>query len=115
SYRPNKSGHQGLKSVYQLLPKDKTLIFFISDFHMPIEDIKDSFGLLSRNRIVPIVLWNKSEYENLPNFGIITINDPESGAESTMFLRKKMISRIKENFSERKKLLQKTFLEFNSP
>ena len=115
NYQAKKSGHQGIKSIYQLLPKDKTLIFFISDFHMPIEDIKQGISLLSRHRVVPIILWNKSEYQDLPNFGIITINDPESGEESTIFLRKKMIQRIQQRFLERKEMLQKTFLELNAP
>jgi predicted transposase YdaD len=82
---------------------------------MPIEDIKESFSLLSKHQVVPIVLWNKSEYENLPNFGILTVNDPESGEESTMLLRKNMKKRIQENFNERKKLLEKTFIGLNSP
>ena len=115
NYRAKKGGHYGIKSAYQFLPKDKTLIFFISDFHMPIKDIEESFSLLSRHQVVPIVLWNKSEYENLPNFGILTVNDPESGEESTMVLRKKMKERIQENFKERRKLLEKTFIHLNSP
>ena len=114
-YRAKKGGHRGIKSVYQFLPKDKTLIFFISDFHMPIKDIKESFSLLSKHQVVPIVLWNKSEYENLPNFGILTVNDPESGEESTMLLRKNMKKRIQENFDERKKLLERNFISLNSP
>jgi uncharacterized protein (DUF58 family) len=114
-YQAKKGGHNGIKSVYQFLPRDKTLVFFISDFHMPIEDIKESFSLLSRHQIVPIVLWNKSEYENLPSFGILTVNDPESGEESTMLLRKNMNKRIQRNFNERKKLLEKTFIQLNSP
>ena len=115
NYQAKKSGHHGIKSVYQFLPKDKTLVFFISDFHMPIEDIKESFSLLGKHQVVPIVLWNKSEYENLPSFGILTVNDPESGEESTMLLRKNMNKRIQRNFNERKKLLEKTFIQLNSP
>jgi uncharacterized protein (DUF58 family) len=115
NYQAKKGGHRGIKSVYQFLPKDKTLIFFISDFHIPIKDIKEGFSLLNRHQVVPIVLWNKSEYENLPGFGILTVNDPESGEESTMLLRKNMNKRIQRNFNERKKLLEKTFIQLNSP
>jgi len=115
NYQAKKGGHRGIKSVYQFLPKDKTLIFFISDFHIPIKDIKEGFSLLNRHQVVPIVLWNKSEYENLPSFGILTVNDPESGKESTMLLRKNMNKRIQRNFNERKKLLEKTFIQLNSP
>ena len=115
NYQAKKGGHRGIKSIYQFLPKDKTLIFFISDFHIPIKDIKEGFSLLNRHQVVPIVLWNKSEYENLPSFGILTVNDPESGKESTMLLRKNMNKRIQRNFNERKKLLEKTFIQLNSP
>ena len=55
------------------------------------ENYVEQFGLgRKKHTVVPIIIWNKNEYEGLPNFGIITINDSESGEESTIFLRKKL-------------------------
>ena len=130
SYRPHKtqllikrlqnhnsigSGHKGIKNIFRIIPRDHTLIFLISDFHMPIKDIEHSLSRLTKHTIVPIILWNRSEYEDLPRFGIISITDPESGLEKTIFLRKTMLKKIKEQFKRRKKELEKIFLKYNSP
>ena len=130
SYRPHKtqllikrlqnhnsigSGHKGIKNIFRIIPRDHTLIFLISDFHMPIKDIEHSLSRLTKHTIVPIILWNRTEYEDLPRFGIISITDPESGLEKTIFLRKTMLKKIKEQFKRRKKELEKIFLKYNSP
>ena len=114
-YQPKNSGHQGIKRIPQILPNDHTLVFLISDFHMPINDIEATLSKLNKHTVVPIIIWNKNEYEGLPDFGIVTINDSESGEESTIFLRKKLKNNIIKKFSDRKKELKNIFMEYNSP
>jgi len=115
SYHAKSSGQDGMDSLYEYIPKDKSLIFLISDFHMPLTNIYTTFKRLRKHRIIPIILWNKNEYENLPRFGVITINDPESGQEKTIFLRGKMLERIKASFNKRKAELEQAFLEHDCP
>ena len=115
NYQPKDSSHQGIKRVSQVLPNDHTLVFLISDFHMPINDIEESFSKLTKHTIVPIVMWNKAEYKDLPNFGIMNLNDPESGESTTLFLRKKLKAKIIEKFEQRKVQLQNIFLKYDSP
>ena len=114
-YHARNASHEGIKGLYQFIPKDQTLIFIISDFHMPIYDIEICLGHLRKHRIIPIILWDKNEYENLPRFGIVYVNDPESGEESTLFLRKKTLAKIKTRFANRKEELEKVFLKYDSP
>ena len=114
-HNPKGAGHEGIKNVFRILPRDHTLIFLISDFHMPLKDIEYSLSRLTKHTIVPIILWNKSEYEDLPRFGIIAVTDPESGQEKTIFLRKKMLNKIKDKFLNRKEELEKIFLKYDSP
>jgi|TARA_B100000780_G_scaffold112593_1_gene78855 uncharacterized protein (DUF58 family) len=115
NYQPKNSSHQGIKRVSQVLPNDHTLVFLISDFHMPIDDIEESLSKLTKHTIVPIVIWNKAEYKDLPNFGIMNLNDPESGESTTLFLRKKLKAKIIDKFEQRKVKLQNIFLKYNSP
>ena len=115
NYQPKNSSHQGIKRVSQVLPNDHTLVFLISDFHMPIDDIEESLSKLTKHTIVPIVIWNKAEYKDLPNFGIMNLNDPESGESATLFLRKKLKAKIIEKFEQRKVQLQNIFLKYDSP
>ena len=115
NYQPKNSSHQGIKRVSQVLPNDHTLVFLISDFHMPIDDIEESLSKLTKHTIVPIVIWNKAEYKDLPNFGIMNLNDPESGESTTLFLRKKLKAKIIDKFEQRKVKLQNIFLKYNYP
>ena len=115
NYQPKNSSHQGIKRVCQVLPNDHTLVFLISDFHMPISDIEESLSKLAKHTVIPIVLWSKAEYKDLPNFGIMNLNDPESGESTTLFLRKKLKAKIIEKFEKRKVQLQNIFLKYDSP
>ena len=115
NYHPKNSSHKGIKRVFKVLPKDHTLVFLISDFHMPIADIEESLSKLTKHTIVPIVIWSKAEYQDLPNFGIMNLNDPETGENTTLFLRKKLKAKIIDKFEQRKVDLKNIFLKYNSP
>ena len=104
-----------LRGVSQILPNDHILVFLISDFHMPIDDIEESLSKLTKHTIVPIVIWSKAEYQDLPNFGIMNLNDPESGKNTTLFLRKKLKAKIIDKFEQRKVELENIFLKYDSP
>ncbi|MEK9771320.1 MAG: hypothetical protein VW238_02910 [Nitrosomonadales bacterium] len=110
----NKS-NKGMNLIHRYLPSDKTLIFMISDFHMPIDEIELFLKNTSRHRVVPIVLWNSSEYKKLPKFGIVNFTDPETNEDNIIFLRKKLLKNINENFLQRKNELVKTFNKYNAP
>lgn len=78
-------GSRGITEIVRLLPRERSLIFMVSDFHMPIADLEESLVLMQRHHIVPIVLWDSSEYSDLPEFGIANVTDPETGASRTLF------------------------------
>ena len=115
NYKSKSSSHSALKTVADSLPKERTLIFLISDFHMPLKDIEVTLTTLVRHQVVPIILWNKSEFDNLPKFGLMNIEDAETGKESTIFLREKVAKKIKADFKNRKVYLRETFLKYNYP
>ena len=100
-------GSNGVLKLHQYLPKDHTLIFFISDFHMPVEDITVFLNNTRKHTVVPVILWDKDEYSNLPKFGITTFTDPETLEERTILLRKKLIKNIITGFNQRKNQLMK--------
>ena len=110
----NKS-NRAIKDLYQYMPRERALIFFISDFHIPEADLENCLSNLMRHHVVPIVLWDKKEYINLPNFGIVTITDPESGKKDTLFLRKKLKEKIVDSFEKRRAAITKAFMNFDIP
>jgi uncharacterized protein (DUF58 family) len=113
SYEPPEVGSSALIDTVRLLPRERSLIFMISDFHMPISDLEESLVLMQRHHIVPVVLWDSSEYADLPEFGITNLTDPETGAKRTLFLRKEYRDRILKSFEDRRKMIENLFLRFD--
>ncbi len=114
-YHPGAIGSKGLMDVTRYLPRERSLIFLVSDFHMPMADLEAALALMLRHHIVPIVLWDEAEYRNLPEFGIASVTDPETGAKRTLFLRKKYRERIIRHFEARREAINALFLRFDMP
>ena len=89
-YHPPQIGSEGLLDIYRYLPRERSLIFLISDFLMPMSLLEQSLPMLLRHHIVPVVLWDAEEYQNIPEFGIASVADSETGAKRTLFLRKEL-------------------------
>lgn len=113
SYLPDEVGSSALLDTVRLLPRERSLIFLVSDFHMPMQDLEESLTLMLRHHIIPVVLWNSSEYKDLPDFGITNVTDPETGTKRTLFLRKNYKNRILERFAQRRKAIEDLFLRYD--
>jgi uncharacterized protein (DUF58 family) len=113
SYTTTEVGSRGIIETVRLLPRERSLIFMVSDFHMPISDLEASLVLMQRHHIVPVVLWDSSEYSDLPEFGITNVTDPETGATLTLFLRKAYRDRILQSFNDRRATIKNLFSRYD--
>lgn len=114
-YRPGHIGARGMQEIHHYLPRERSLLLLVSDFHMPLAELEQCMATLIRHHVVPLVLWDAAEYSNLPQFGIASVTDCETGARRTLFLRKKFRERILQSFAERRGALEKLFMRFDSP
>jgi uncharacterized protein (DUF58 family) len=112
-FEPDQVGSAGLKDVNRFLPRERSLVFLISDFHMPLNDLEESLSLLMQHHVVPVVLWDSSEYKNLPEFGITSVTDCETGEKRTIFLRKEMRANIVASFEARRAEIEALFMSFD--
>jgi uncharacterized protein (DUF58 family) len=113
TYQPKEVASTALIDTVRMLPRERSLIFLVSDFHMPIKDLEEALVLMLRHHIIPVVLWDTAEYEDLPEFGIANVTDPETGAKRTLFLRKEYRKRILDSFKQRRKTIEDLFLRFD--
>ena len=113
NFEPEQVGSAGLKDVNRFLPRERSLIFLISDFHMPMSELADSLSLMMQHYVVPIVLWDSSEYKKLPEFGITSVTDCETGEKRTLFLRKDMRANIVASFEARRAEIEALFMKFD--
>jgi len=115
SYTPESVGSAGIQALNQHLPRERSLVFLISDFHMPLEALENGLSLLMQHHVVPVVLWDSSEYKSLPEFGITSVTDCESGEKRVLFLRKDMRSQIIASFEARRAAIEALFMKYNMP
>jgi uncharacterized protein (DUF58 family) len=114
-YHPAPVAGSGIDDVWRYLPRERSLVFMISDFHMPLAQLEGALSNLTRHHIVPLVLWDADEYKNLPEFGITAVTDPESGQKRTLFLRKDYRQKIVDAFEARREAIYKIFMQFDMP
>jgi uncharacterized protein (DUF58 family) len=106
---------KGITEVYRYLPRERSLVFLISDFHMPNEVLEEGLSNLLRHHIVPVVLWDAAEYRNLPEFGLANVTDAETGERRTLFIRKELREKIVQSFENRRNEIYELFMRFDMP
>lgn len=84
------------------LVNQKSLVFLISDFHLDAEALQATLQNISFHDVVPIVLWDAAEYLDIPTWGWAKVRDMETGADTSLFLRPKLLKKIKENYLQRR-------------
>lgn len=114
-YQKMRVGPEGIIDVPNYLGQNRGLVFWISDFHMPLSLIEQTLTAMSAHQVIPIVLWDDEEYKKLPKFGFGTMIDPETGLNKTLFFRYEVRAKFIEAFNARRHALEALFLKFDSP
>ena len=99
----------GLQAAAQRLGRQSTLVFLVSDFHLPLEDIEALLASLARHDVVPIVVWDSAEYERLPDWGLVLVEDPETGERRRLFMRPRLKEQFRQTFEARRDELAECF------
>ena len=113
-YKKMRVGSEGILEVPEYLSQNRGLVFWISDFHMPMPMIEQALNAMSAHQVIPIVLWDDHEYKKLPKFGFANMIDPETGLNRTIFFREAIRVQFEEAFAERKQALEALFTRFDS-
>lgn len=100
--RPRGKSSDGLNEVAPHLGKQKSLIFLVSDFHFALDHLDTLLKTLVRHDVVPVVLWDSAEYDQLPSWGLIYVEDPETGARRRLFMRPALREKVRASFAKRR-------------
>ena len=114
-YQKMRVGAEGVLDVPNFLGQSRGLVFWISDFHMPLSVIEQTLTAMTAHQVIPIVLWDDEEYKKLPKFGFGTMIDPETGLNKTLFFRYEVRAKFITAFNARRHALEALFLKFDSP
>lgn len=99
--------HLGLIDAARRLGRSRRLVFLISDFHWPDERILALMNALASHDVVPVVLWDPAEYQELPEFGLVTLTDSETGEQRRLLMRPALRRAILERFTARQATLSR--------
>lgn len=94
-----------LAEVAPHLGRQRALVFLVSDFHFPLQQADAVLASLARHDVVPVVLWDSAEYERLPSWGLLYVQDPETGARRRLCLRPALRERLRAAFARRREEL----------
>ncbi|SDK16667.1 hypothetical protein SAMN05192566_0426 [Methylophilus rhizosphaerae] len=112
-FRSTRKDGSGIVEAAGLLGQQKGLVFWLSDFHLPLSLIEHGLNLMANHQIIPVVLWDPLEYQRLPRFGFGNLQDPETGEQKTIFFRQAIRAQFVEMFEQRKQALDQLFARFD--
>lgn len=107
-HRPTARGVGGLERAMTLLPRRRSLVFLVSDFHFDLDALERALAVARRHDVVLTVLWDDAEREALPGAGWTELFDPESGARVRRWLRRGLAARLRAAFDARRTELERT-------
>lgn len=98
---------QGLLQACRYLPPKPSLIFLLSDFYLPPAFINRLLSVFAPHTLIPLVIWDRREYDNLPPWGLLHLRDAETGKHRMVLMRPQLRRRITEAFRQRRQQLQR--------
>lgn len=105
------AGHsaRGLLEAHRHLPRQRALVFVVSDFHLPIADVRTVLARLSAHEVVPVVLWQPQEFALPAARGLVRLRDPESGGQRLVWWRPALRERWAKVLEDRREALLGAF------
>ena len=115
SFVPERSGAEGLAKAAAYLVGKRKLAFLISDFRMPLTKIEGVLQSLVRHDVVPILVSDSAEGAALPSFGLIDVQDLETGRHRVIFMRPTLRRRWLARAAAWRQSLEQLFLHYGRP
>ncbi|MEJ1962589.1 MAG: MxaS protein [Gammaproteobacteria bacterium] len=102
-------GAAGLAATVGRLAGRPGLVFLVSDFHWPLQQLDMALEGLARAFVVPMVVWDDAEVEAPRRNGLMSLRDVESGSQRTLWLRPALRARWAEGVARRRAELDSLF------
>ena len=106
-------GHNGIKILHTLLPKEPGLVFFVSDFHISL-DLFEKFIIDSpRQEIVPIVIQDLAEVSGWKKNGVSLLSDSETNRKRLVWIGNDWRKKIEDSYKNRNERIKKICSKYN--
>jgi uncharacterized protein (DUF58 family) len=81
-----RSAH-GLQAAPRHLSRQRSLVFLVSDFHLPTPEIAALLAGFAHHELVPVVVWDPLEFGPSAPRGLAPLRDAESGQRRLIWWR----------------------------
>jgi uncharacterized protein (DUF58 family) len=105
---------RGLRVAARQLPRGRSLVFVVSDFHWPPGEFGDLLHRLAHHSVVPVVLWDPAEAQAIHRHGIAVLRDLETGARRFVWLRPGLVEALRARRHEHESDLRRVCARFGS-
>lgn len=93
---------RGLLDAHHQLSRKRSLVFLVSDFHLPLAQLKQVLRNLAQHDVVPVVVWDPAEFTLAAPRGLAWSVDPESGEQRLIWWRAALREKWAARFAERR-------------
>ena len=100
---------EGLKAAPARLSRQRSLVFLVSDFHLPLPTLKDLLRGFAQHELVPVVIWDPAEFTLGAARGLAHVVDPERGERRLVWWRPALREAWAARFAERRRDLAALF------
>jgi len=95
--KPEGQHAEGLFAAVPYLPQNPCLVFIVSDFRWPEGRLKLLLKKLSHHDVVPVMLQDPTEVDQLPRRGIASLRDAETGEKQFVWIRKSLREKVEKS------------------
>ncbi len=92
---PRGRSARGLGEAHHHLPRQRSLVFLVSDFHVPWAELGQTLASLAAHDVVPVVLWQPAEFAADAARGLAWVSEPEGDARQWLWWRPALRERWK--------------------
>ncbi|SFL96173.1 DUF58 domain-containing protein [Variovorax sp. OV329] len=78
---------KGLGRAALYLGRQRSLVFLVSDFHLPLPELEAVLASMAHHELVPVVLWDPLEFALSNRRGLLRAYDPEGGGPKLLWWR----------------------------
>jgi uncharacterized protein (DUF58 family) len=114
-YAPKGYNAEGLIEAANYIAGRRKLVFVLSDFYMPLAAIEKLFEALSQHDVVPIVLKDRRELDDLPRYGLVALADLETGRRRLLAMRPSLREKWRQLAAEQARALHALATRYGRP
>ena len=103
-----RSAH-GLLGAHRHLGRQRSLVFLVSDFHLPLAEVEAVLASVAQHERVPVVLWDAAEFSLTAARGLVQVLDPETGRPRWLWWRPALREQWRAAAQQRRESLLRLF------